>query len=128
VPRPVRPPPWHSDRRAARGQATVELALCLPFVVMALLLVVQVGLVVRAEVLVVHAAREAARAAAVGAEPPAPAGLDPARTTITVTGGDGPSGGRVTATVVAEVATDLPLVGPLVPDVTLRGEATMRRE
>ena len=51
---------------ADRGQSTVEFALVLPLVVMVLLLVVQVGLVVRDQVLVVHAAREAARAAAVG--------------------------------------------------------------
>src|SRR5687767_8032990 len=57
-------PPTQVTRpsRASRGQATVELAVSLPFVVAALLLVLQVGLVVRAQVLVVHAAREAARA------------------------------------------------------------------
>ena len=48
-----------------RGQSTVEVALLLPFVALLLLAVVQVGLVARDQVLVVHAAREAARAAAV---------------------------------------------------------------
>src|SRR4029078_2878808 len=43
-----------------RGQATVELALVLPLVVFALLAILQVGLVVRDQVAVVHAAREAA--------------------------------------------------------------------
>ncbi len=47
------------------GQATVELVLVLPVVVLALLLVIQVGLIARAQVLVVNAAREGARAAAV---------------------------------------------------------------
>ncbi|MGH9185287.1 MAG: TadE family protein, partial [Acidimicrobiales bacterium] len=49
-------------RWRARGQATVELALVLPFVALVLLAVAQTALVVRAQVLVTHAAREAARA------------------------------------------------------------------
>ena len=48
-----------------RGQATVELALGLPLVLLGVLLVVQVGLVVADQVRVVHAAREGVRAAAV---------------------------------------------------------------
>ena len=47
------------------GQSTVELVLLIPVVVLALLLVLQVALVARAQVLVVDAAREGARAAAV---------------------------------------------------------------
>ena len=49
--------------RADRGQATVEFALALPFVVMLLLGVVQVVVVVRDQLAVGLAAREAARAA-----------------------------------------------------------------
>jgi hypothetical protein len=110
------------------GQATVELALALPFVVTALLLVAQVGLVVRAQLLVQHAAREGARAVAVGDEAPAPVGLDPGRTSVAVArSGTGP-GDRVTVTVTYRLVTDLPLVGPLVPDLDLRGRATMRVE
>ena len=48
-----------------RGQATVELALGLPVVCIGVLLVLQLALVGRDAVLVAHAAREAARAAAV---------------------------------------------------------------
>ena len=58
-----------------RGQATVEAALVLPLVALLLLAVVQIGLLVRTELLVTHAAREAVRAAAVDADrkrPPAP--------------------------------------------------------
>ena len=60
-------------RRAARserdesGQATLEAALTLPVVLIALLLIVQVGLVVRDALALVQAAREGARAAAVSA-------------------------------------------------------------
>lgn len=61
-------------RRADAGQAAVELALVLPVVVVALVAVAQVGVVVRDQILVVHAAREAAREVAVrihGTGPPA---------------------------------------------------------
>lgn len=102
----------------------MELALALPFVAAALLLVVQIGLVARAQVLVVHAAREAARAAAVGAEPPIADGLDPALTAVSLA----PAGERVRATVTYRVRTDVPIVGALVPDLELRGAATMRVE
>ena len=51
--------------RRERGQATVELALGLPVVLLGVLLVVQVGLVVADQVRVVHAAREGVRVAAV---------------------------------------------------------------
>ena len=47
------------------GQATVEFALALPLLAMLLLAVVQVGLVVRDQAVLTHAAREAARAVAV---------------------------------------------------------------
>lgn len=111
-------------RRSDRGQASVELALCLPVVALALLLVVQVSVVARAQVLVVHAAREAARAAAVGDRPPAPDGLDPARTEVEVEA----AGGRAVVNVTYRYETDVPLVGMLLPDLDLRGAATMRVE
>jgi hypothetical protein len=112
------------SRRPDRGQATVELALALPVVVLALLLVLQVAVVAVAQVRVEHAAREAGRAAAVGADPGVPAGLDPARTDVRIEG----DGAWVTAEVRYEVATDLPLVGRLTPDVVLDAAATFRAE
>jgi hypothetical protein len=111
--------------RRERGQATVELALCLPVVAVALLLVVQVGLVAHDQVLVVHAAREAARAAAVGAPLPVLDGLDPARSDVVVErGGEG----RVRVRVRYRSPTAVPIVGPLVPDAFLTAETTMRDE
>lgn len=115
-------------RRHERGQATVELALALPFVLLVALLVVQVGLVVRAQVLVVHAAREAARAAAVGEPAPPPDGLAPSRAELAVVATGANPGDRVTATVRYRVESDLPLVGALLPDVVVRGAAIMRVE
>jgi hypothetical protein len=42
--------------------------------------------------------------------------------------GRGPAGSRVTVTVTYLVVTDIPIVGALVGDVTVTGEATMRVE
>jgi Flp pilus assembly protein TadG len=125
-----------SARRPAPegGQATVELALLLPVVAVLLLAVLQVGLVARDVVLVAHAAREAARAAAVDDDPDAPArsaasssGLDRGRLHITTTGRDG-AGSRVTVRVSYRVPTNVPLVGALVGDKTVTSTARMRVE
>jgi Flp pilus assembly protein TadG len=117
-----------------RGQSTVELALALPAVLVLALAVVQVGLVVRDQVRVTHAAREGARAAAVSPEPGAArraverdAGLAPDRLDVVVSGRTG-IGSHVTVTVRYEVATDLALIGPLLPDLGLSADATMRVE
>jgi Flp pilus assembly protein TadG len=117
-------------RRGQRGQAAVELALALPLVALLLLAVVQVGLVVRDQVLTVHAAREAVRAAAVGPDAGAPraaalagSGLDGDRLTVSVE-----RGGLVRVAVRYQSVTHLPLVGPLLPDVPLLAKAAMRPE
>lgn len=121
-------------RRRAAGQAAVEVALVTPVVALLLLGVVQVALVVRDQVLVVHAAREAARAAAVDPSPGtarraavAATTLRPDRLDVDVPPGGGP-GRLVTATVVYRSPTAAPLIGPLLPDVVVRGRASMRRE
>ena len=120
--------------RREGGQASVELVLALPVLLFLLLGVVQVGLVVRDQVLLVHAAREAAREAAVASDPDAArrgalagARLDPDRLTVTVEGRSGP-GSRVTARLTYRSPTDVPLVGALVGDVHLFGAVTMRVE
>lgn len=115
-----------------RGQATVELALGLPVVCLGVLLVLQLALVGRDAVLVHHAAREAARAAAV--EPRASAAragalasttaLDPHRLDVALSR----RAGRVTAEVRYRAVTGLPLVGALVPDPELAAAVTMREE
>jgi Flp pilus assembly protein TadG len=116
----------------ARGQATVELALVLPVLVVLMLVVVQVGQVVRQQVVVIHTAREVARAAAVSPRVPTAAevaerhGLDGARLDIEVGPPDG--SGFVRAQVRLMAATDVVLVGPLLPEVPLSAEAHMRAE
>lgn len=121
-------------RQQEGGQATVEVALLLPLLVLLLLAVVQVGLVVRDQVVVTHVAREAARAAAVdprlavareGAT--AAARLDPDRLEVELSGSTDP-GGRLTVTIRYRSPTRVPLIGPLVGDRTLVAEATMRVE
>ena len=52
-------------RDRERGQATVEFALVLPFVVVAVLMIAQVGVLVATKLEFTHAAREAARSLAV---------------------------------------------------------------
>lgn len=116
------------------GQSTVELALVLPLVALAALLVVQVGLVVRDVVLVNHAAREAARAAAVDADPDTAgraagrAGpLAPDRLQVRVQRGHGPDR-SVEVDLRYRSVTEVPLIGWLLPDVTVEAIAVMHDE
>lgn len=113
-----------------RGQATVELALVLPLVVLALMSVIQVGLVVRDQVAVIHAAREAARAASVDRDPAA--AMRAARRVLAradVQVGARPKVGEPIAVEVEyRSRTGLPLVGALFPDLDLSARATMRVE
>lgn len=119
-------------RGTHRGQATVELALGLPVVCLAVLLVLQLALVGRDALIVHHAAHEAARAAAVEPHPPAAragalastSALDPRRLEV----GLHRSAGRVTARIRYRSVTGLPLVGVLVPDRDLTASVTMREE
>ncbi len=116
--------------RGDEGQSTVELALALPLVAVLALLVAQVVVVARAQLLVAHAAREAARAAAVVEGDPESAALDGARRAggLSVDHLDVRAereGGRVTVVVRYEAPTDVAVVGPLLPSPTLTGRVTM---
>ncbi len=116
--------------RGGRGQATVEFALVLPLVLLTLMAVLQVALVVRDQVAVVHAAREAARAASVDPDPNAAT----AAARRTLGGADvelrRPSevGEPLTVEVRYRSVTNVPLVGPLLPDPELTARAVMRVE
>jgi TadE-like protein len=121
-------PASEGDREG--GQSTVEFALLLPLIVFAGLAVLQVGLVVRDQVAVVHAAREAARAASV--DPDASRAVKAARRTLPdaeVAVGARPEVGEPIAVEVSyRSATNLPLVGPLFPDPELSARTVMRVE
>jgi hypothetical protein len=117
--------------RGDGGQSTVELALVLPFVCLVVLALVQVGLVIHAHLLVVHAAREGARAAAVDEHPMAAqmavvAGTPLDAQHVLVTSRH--AGDRVEVEVRYRYSTDVPLIGSLVGDVDLSATAVMRRE
>ena len=120
--------------RGDGGQASVELALVLPLVLILLLAVVQLGLLVRDQILVVHAAREAVREAAVDPAADAPrraalasSALTDSRLTVTSTG-RGAVGTRVRVEVTYRAPTGVPLLGAAVENLTLRASATMRVE
>ncbi|MBS1836174.1 MAG: pilus assembly protein [Actinobacteria bacterium] len=115
-----------------RAQASVELALLLPLVALLLATVVQVGLVARDRVVVVAAARAAARALAV--EPDEAAAV---RAVESAVGADRRFGvavhGRPTAGAVMTVTVTarpmaVPLVGRLVSNVELTERLAVRIE
>jgi Flp pilus assembly protein TadG len=116
--------------RRDRGQAAVEAALVLPFMMAVVLGVVQVAVVAAEQLAVWHAAREGARAAAVAAAPTdaataaarAATGLAPLDVSVVV------AGGLVGVTVTHTDPTDVPLIGALVPTVTLRATVRMALE
>ena len=119
---------------AERGQAAVELALVLPLLGILLLVLVQVGVIVREQILVVHAAREAAREAAVDpsldaarAAASASSSLDPHRLDVTFTG-RGAAGSRVQVRAKYGPPTGVPLIGEVVKGLRLEASATMRVE
>jgi Flp pilus assembly protein TadG len=129
----TRPASGRSARRRVRsdrGQAAVELALVLPVLALFLLALVQTALVARDEVLVQDAARAAAREASVDAgtgrvTDAARRTLSGAEVNVRRSGG---VGDPVSVVVRYRDHTNLPLIGPLFPDVVLTAHATMRAE
>ncbi|MCC5951033.1 MAG: pilus assembly protein [Acidimicrobiia bacterium] len=115
------------------GQSTVEVALLLPVVVLLALAIVQVSVIAHQRLVVTHATREAARVAAV-----TPGGhvdatsvgerhrLDPARLSVDTSGPDG--AGFVLVDVRYVIATDVPMIGAMLPDVTVRSTSSMMVE
>jgi Flp pilus assembly protein TadG len=117
-------------RADERGQAAVELALVLPVVVLFVLGILQVVLVSRDQLAIELAAREAARAASVSADPAGAASTAADRVTNV-----GPL--DVSVTVAGDVVrvrvsyvnpTDVAMVGAAIPDVTLEATAAMAWE
>lgn len=116
--------------REDRGQATVEAALILPFLAAFIVLLIQVGVVVRGQIMVIHAARQAARVVAVDPAADAhaaaldAAALDPSNTTVIV-GGSTEPGGLVTVEVVLSIQPSVPLFGGSASEIDVTGSATM---
>lgn len=115
-----------------RGSAVVELALVLPLVLVVMLGIVEVAVVARSEIQLLHAAREGAREAA--------ASPDTRRASAAVRSALGPAGGRArisvtrpssvgdkaTVTVSLKHTIAAPLFGGFSLD--LRAQSTMRVE
>jgi hypothetical protein len=112
------------------GQTTAELALLFPVVLLLALCLVQAALVLRDDLALVGAAREAARAASLD---PDPGRVEGAAAAVlpgaTVSWGPRPPVGElVTVRVSYRSPTALPVVGPLLPDPVLIARAVMRVE
>jgi hypothetical protein len=117
-----------------RGQATVELALCLPLVALLLAAVVEIAMVAADQARLLHAAREAARVAVVdddAAEIRAAAegsGLEGIELTVTPRPDLRRQGDPLTVHLRYKPPGRTPIVGILIQRITLRAQATMRIE
>lgn len=116
------------------GQATIELALCLPVVAAVLGLVVGAAGIATDHVRLWHAAREAARVAAVDAgadeihAAAAAGGLDHLDVDVEPEAHARIRGEPVTVTISYRPAADIPLLGRLARGVVMSARATMRIE
>ncbi len=119
--------------RGEDGQATVELALCLPLAAILLSAALEVGLLGLDRVRIWHAAREAARTAAVTADVSeirasvARAGVPDAELEVSPEVHGRTAGETVTVIVSEQREGSVPLIG-LLFRTTIEGRATMRIE
>lgn len=123
--------PIHQHHKCSdNGQATAELAIVLPFIVLLAAALIQCGLIVVDQLAVWNAARSAARAAAISLDPQLSSqqavndaiALRPLQVTL-ITLDD-----VISARVVYVDRTDLPFIGLLFPDITLEATVVMPRE
>ncbi len=124
-------------QRDDKGQATVEFALDLPFVVISLLLLMQVLVIVLAHVQVVNAARNGVRAAAVSAQPSQTAesvvlrslaGAPDGKTRSDISVQTTTDARWVTVTVTQHLVTDLPIIGRFISDLDISSHFSMLLE
>jgi hypothetical protein len=129
------PPRQDRARGDERGSAVVEFALVLPIVLVVALAMLQTGLIVKDQLLVVQAARAGARQAAVDPDVDAArsaaieaGALEPSRTEVSIERA-GARGLPVTVVVAYAAPIRVPFVDWLFPpSVRLSGRATMRQE
>lgn len=116
------------------GQATVELALCLPIVLFVLGALVEVGLIASDQVRLWHAAREAARIAVVDPDPAAArraaegAGFGSLRLAVHPEPALRRAGDPLTVDVEYDRPAVMPVIGALFERVDLAASAVMRIE
>ena len=125
----------NKTRWGDHGQSTVEFALVLPLVALVVLFIVQAGCVVRDQVLVSHAAREGARAAAVSDADRTGAAIVAAKRAgelrVDQISGEVTmlEGGETVRVVISyRSVTDMPIIGILLPDIDLHATVVMRVE
>ena len=120
--------------RDARGQSTVELALCLPVLALVLGLVVEVALVASDQARLWHAAREAARVAVVEPdesavrEAAARSGLEGVEVSIDPAAGFRVQGRPLEVVLEYRPGGHVPLVGVVSSGLELSSSVTMRIE
>lgn len=117
------------DRRRDSGQATVELALCLPVVTIIVLVMTQLCVIGIHTVALVNTTRDVTRAAAIGVDPVMAArqaarrlASDSVQVDVRV------DDGWVTVHLTESVPTDLPIVGAWFGDIVIHEELTMLLE
>ena len=116
------------------GQATVELALCLPFVALLVAIVLEIGLLGTDQIKLWNAAREGARVATVEADEDAireaalATGPEPLTISVNPPAGNRTQGGTVTVELLHRPRGHVPLIRRLVSSLALRAHATMRIE
>lgn len=118
-------------RLTEQGQSTVEFALVLPLVLLLLLGLLQVGVMLKDQMLVTSAAREGAREAAVSADAgraTASANRAAPGLRLRVVVREGIERGDPVTVDVFGTPTALPLVGAIVAGRLLKASATMRME
>ena len=121
-------------RGASGGQATVELALCLPALAFVLAALVEIALIGCDQVRLWHAAREAARSAVVDPDRSAAlaaaerSGLDGLEMSISPDPGQRVQGRALTVSLSYTPEGHVPLVGRLFAAFDLSAEASMRIE
>jgi Flp pilus assembly protein TadG len=130
----VRSHPRGPGRRCDGGQATVELALCLPVVALVLAAVVEVGALASDQARLWHSAREAARVAAVDpdvqgvAAAATAAGLEDVELVVRPPPTYRIQGDPVTVELSYKPRAGVILLAPVVERMTLSARATMRVE
>jgi Flp pilus assembly protein TadG len=112
------------------GQSTVEFALIIPVVAIFLMLILQVGLVVRQKILVTNSSREAARILSVEndfgkATMKAKETVNDAKVIISRPANQGE---YLTVTIKDVVKSKIPILGVIFPDISVTSKTTMRVE
>ena len=112
------------------GQSTVEFALIIPVIAIFLMLILQVGVVVKQKILVTNSSREAARILSVEND----FGKATMKAKETVNGAEviisrpANQGEYLTVTIKDVVKSKIPILGVIFPDISVTSKTTMRVE